>query len=103
MNKVLSLTANVEKSPNKGGWHYIDLPEDLLNTLRQQAAKNGNVPIIVTIGNTNWKSTIMSRGDQQWYLPLSSDVREAEAIHEGDTVSLKITPDFEKLKKFKNT
>lgn len=99
----MSFTTKVQKSPNKGGWHYVDMPDDLLSELRKQAGKNGNVPVVANVGMTDWKSTIMSRGQQRWYLPLSSFVREAEAIQEGQNITVSLTPDFRRLEKFKKS
>lgn len=96
--KVFEFTSTVEKSPNKGGWHYAGLSQDMLNNLRAYAGKNGSLPVVVTLGKTTYPTTVMSRGNQQWYVAIKSDVREAENVHEGDTITLRISPDFTRIK-----
>ncbi len=103
MPKLLTLTAVVQKSTRKGGWHYILLPHDVLIELHTQAGKNGNLPVLAKTGKTSWKSTVMSRGNQQWYLPLAMFVRQAEAIQEGDSISVNLVPDHNKLKIYKKS
>lgn len=39
----------------------------------------------------------MSMGAQQWFVAVKADVRKKESIAEGDTVSVKIAPDFDRL------
>lgn len=97
MSSKLEFTATVEKFSHKGGWHFVRLTQDLLEELRKLAGKNGNVPILATVGGTTWKTTIMSMGEQQWFFALGADVRKTENISEGDAVVVKITPDFTKL------
>lgn len=94
---MIAFTATVEKFPHKGGWHFVRLSDDVLADLRKMAGKNGNVPVIVTIGKTSWPSTIMSMGDQQWFVALRSDIRAKEHLQLGATAELAIQPDFSRL------
>lgn len=90
-------TAVVEKFPDTGGWHFVRIPPDVLEDLRGMAGKKGNIPIIAMVGNTSWPSTIMSMGEQQWFVALKADVRASENIQLGDSVALCIEPDFSRL------
>lgn len=96
---ALTFSAKLEKVPTEGGWHIVQIPSDILGKLRDEAGKNGNVPVYVEVGRTTWPSTTMSMGEQRWFVAVKADVRQAENIVEGDIVSVKITPDFERLKK----
>lgn len=98
MNKI-QFTAKVEKVQSEGGWHIIRLTPDVLRSLREAAGKNGNVPILVTIGKATWPTTIMSMGEQQWFFAINAATRKSENTAEGDVVSVTMVPDFEKLKK----
>lgn len=86
------------KDSGYGGWHYVRVPDDVHATLRQDSGKNGNVPVHVTIGKSTWPSTTMSMGEQRWFVAVKAAVRKAEGIAEGDTVSVSISPDFDRLK-----
>ncbi|MDQ3064810.1 MAG: DUF1905 domain-containing protein [bacterium] len=99
MANQISFTAKVEKSPRTGGWHYVGLSSKVIEEIRIMSGKNGNVPVLAAIGNTIWQSTIMSRGNQQWYVALKAEVRTAESIFEGEMVKVRIEPDWDRIKK----
>lgn len=99
MDDKISFTATVEKVPTEGGWHIIRLSKDVLQALRAAADKNGNVPIMATIGKTTWPTTIMSSGQQQWFFAVNAKVRKAENVTKSDNVSVIIKPDETRLKK----
>ncbi len=96
--KPLSFKTTLKRVPEKGGWHYLMPPDKVVVTLREQAGKKGNIPVLATIGTSTWPSTIMSMGNQQWFAAVKADVRKNEQLSEGDTVTVKITPDFGRLK-----
>lgn len=93
----IQFTATIEKNSTKGGWHYMRLSPDVLKKLREIVGENGNVPVVVTIGKTSWLSTIMSMGEQRWFVAVGVGVRKIENIAEGDRVSVVIAPDFDRL------
>jgi hypothetical protein len=99
MEDAITFSATIEKVPGEGGWHIIRLPDDMLLKLRAAAGKNGNVPILATLGKTTWPTTIMSMGEQRWFFAVSAPVRKAEGLSEGDNVTVLMTPDMVKLKK----
>ncbi len=98
----ISFTAKIEKVPTESGWHIIRLPADILQTLRSTAGKNGNTPILATIGKTTWQTTTMSMGEQQWFFAVNAQVRKTENLSEGDSVDIYITLDRARLKTAKN-
>lgn len=95
--KPIEFTAKVEKIHHTGGWHYVLIPNEIRAELRAMSGKNGNVPVVVTIGTSTWQSTTMSMGQQRWFIAVKADVRKSENITEGDTVSISIVPDFDRL------
>lgn len=99
MAKEIAFTATLEKAQSEGGWHYVRLTPEVCEQLREMSGKNGNVPVIMTIGKTSWPSTTMSMGEQQWFVAVKAEVRKAESIAEGDNVTVKIAPDTDRLKK----
>ncbi|MNH49982.1 hypothetical protein D3C73_15820 [compost metagenome] len=94
----MRFTATLEKTPGKGGWHYVRIPDDIHSGLREMSGKNGNVPVQVAIGKSAWMSTTMSMGEQRWFVAVKADVRKDENIFEGDEVSVGVAPDVDRLK-----
>lgn len=97
MSKLISLTATVEKSGGKGGWHYVRLTKGVCDKLKQQSGKNGNIPVLVKVGKTTWPSTTMSMGQQRWFVAINSEVRKAESIFVGDAIVLGISADQKRI------
>lgn len=98
ITQQILFTAQVEKSEGKGGWHYVLLPEPVRDQLKSQSGKNGNVPVLVTIGQTTYSSTTMSMGQQRWFVAINASVRKAESISNNDVAHIAITPDWTRLK-----
>ena len=93
----MKFSAKVEKVMGEGGWHVVLLPSEITGKLHDESGKNGNVPVIVTIGKSTYPTTIMSMGDQRWFFAVKAAVRKAEGIANGDTVSVAIVPDVGRL------
>ena len=94
----MQFSSKVEKVMGEGGWHVIVLPPEITRQLRDEAGKNGNVPVIVTIGKTTYPTTIMSMGQQRWFFAVKAAVRKAETINDGDAIAVTIVPDVERIK-----
>lgn len=90
---MITFTAKIEKDGDAGAWHYVLLPTDALKQLRDVTGKRGSVKVHVTIGKTTYATTMMSRGNQQWFLAVKAAVRNAENLAEGDTVTIIIKPE----------
>lgn len=93
----MQFSGKVEKVMGEGGWHVVVLPPEITQRLRDEAGKNGNVPVMVTIGKTTYPTTIMSMGQQRWFFAVKADVRKAENITDGDTVTISIEPDLKRM------
>ena len=76
-----------------GGWHFLTLPKGPAKEIRMLLGGAtgrgwGSVPVSVTIGGTTWKTSIFpDKKVGSFVLPLKAEVRKAEGIAEGDTVS----------------
>lgn len=88
----LSFSATIKKSTGKGGWHYADIPSDTLLRLRKLAGKNGPLPVVLRAGAVTWHTTIMSRGDNQWFAAIKHDARIQLGVTAGDTLTIHIAP-----------
>ncbi len=76
-----------------GGWHFITLPpkpaREIKGALTGIRRGWGSLAVEATIGKTVWKTSIFpDRKSASYLLPVKSDVRKKENIHDGDTVVL---------------
>lgn len=79
----------------EGAWHFISLPKDLSVEIKNAfgGIKRGwgSMPVMITIGKTEWKSSIFPDSKTSTYLlPIKKSVRKAENITQGSDVELLI-------------
>ena len=77
-------TAKLQKSPAKGGWTYVVMP----NSAKILKTK-GLVKVLGTIDGHPFTSSFMALGDGTHKLPVKSDIRKIIGKNEGDTVTVR--------------
>lgn len=76
-------------------WHFVSLPKNKSEDIQERfgAARRGwgSIPVVVTIGEIIWKTSIFpDKKTGTYFLPLKAEVRKKASIAEGDTISFTI-------------
>lgn len=99
---ILKFRAEVWKWEANGNssaaWHFITLDKKTAAVVKKshEGKKRigwGSVPVVATVGETKWKTSIFPDSKRGSYLlPLKAAVRKKEGVAEGDgiTISLQI-------------
>ncbi|MEI7511702.1 MAG: DUF1905 domain-containing protein [Candidatus Peregrinibacteria bacterium] len=82
---------NTEKS----AWHFITVPQNISADLKAffgDFTKGfGSLPVLVTIGTTEWKTSIFpDKKSACYFLPIKAEVRKKENLLEGNTVEVRM-------------
>lgn len=93
----LPFTGGVWRWEGDSPWHFVTLPLDVADEIRDQAAGVrrgfGSVRVRVTIGATVWSTSVFpDKRSGGFLLPLKKDVRDREGIDAGDHVHGLIEP-----------
>ncbi|MBL0000269.1 MAG: DUF1905 domain-containing protein [Sphingomonadales bacterium] len=81
--------------PAKGAWHFMTIDPQTAVEIRYEAMGRiggfGSVKATVTIGRTRWSTSLFPHKESGGFLlPLKADVRRAEGLAEGDTVTARL-------------
>jgi hypothetical protein len=74
-------------------WYFVTVPEEPCRELKAVAGVVtygwGMIPVDVTIGHTTYYTALWPR-DSSYIVPVKANVRKAEALAEGDTVTVRL-------------
>ncbi len=91
MTKTFRVVDKVEIFPQKGGWHYINVPESITKQLTRKADR-GLIAINATVGKTSWDTSLLPMGDGTHFIALNAKVRASEKLKPGSEIEIRFRP-----------
>jgi hypothetical protein len=92
---TFEFAAPLWRHPGADGWHFVSVPEEISDDIRDLTAGLrrgfGSVRVAVTVGRTSWRTSVFPAGRQGTFLlPMKKSVRAAEGLEAGDDVPMRL-------------
>lgn len=75
-------------------WYFVTVPEEQCLDLRAAATFVsygwGMIPVRVRVGGSEWETSLFPK-DGRYVVPVKADVRKAEHLEDGDTVTMRLS------------
>jgi hypothetical protein len=78
-------------------WYFVTVPDEHSRDIKAISVSVtygwGVIPVSVQIGKTTFRTSLFPKEDR-YLVPVRADVRKAEGIDEGDTVTVRLIIDL---------
>ena len=74
--------------PQEGGWYYVAVPKKYTK-LYGELADRGLIPVTAQVGETQWNTSLLPKGDGTHFVALKAHVRKCEGIELGDRIQVR--------------
>lgn len=94
MTLEVSFDAELWLHQGEGSWHFVTLPVDLADDVRERATGRGfgSVRVTAVVGETRWETSLFPETKTGSYvLPVKQQVRRANDLVAGDVVTIRLT------------
>lgn len=95
MNPTFQFEAEVWLwSSEKAAWHFVTIPEKSTKEIKGYTTPRrgfGSIPIIASIGQSTWKTSIFPHKKKYYLLPIKSEIRKTEKIKIGSKLKVTIS------------
>jgi hypothetical protein len=94
----VSFTAPLWLHGSDGGWHFVTLPGDVADDVREHAGSRsrgfGSVRVTAVVGGSRWQTSVFPETQTGSYvLPVKQEVRRANDLAAGDPVPVRLLVD----------
>ena len=93
----LEFTGEIWEWRGPAPYYFVTVPQeesfDLQSVSTAVTYGWGMIPVRVRIGAAEWETSLWPR-DGQYVVPLKDLIRAAENLHEGDSVTVRLTPNW---------
>ncbi len=87
---VFTMKSRLWEWEGKGSWHFVTIEKPDADEIKKDwpwpRKGFGSIPVTVTLGNSNWKTSIFPEKGETYLLPIKKSVRIAEKVTKGNTL-----------------
>lgn len=96
MTSSYSFRAELWLYPGEAGWHFLTVPPDVAEDLREQGTASrkafGSVKVTAEIGGHTWQTSVFPDSKSgSFLLPVKKAVRAAAHVSAGDEVDVRLS------------
>ena len=93
MKNVHKLNGGVWLYKGDAPWHFVTINKKDMEIIHKDVLSYGgfkSIKVNVTLGKTNWRTSIFKDKDDSYLLPIKKEVRRLENVKEGDKIDFKL-------------